>query len=322
LALEYSEDAFEMAKQNKDINLMVLLAWSLCLAYLPTGLYRKIIDLVPDVVDLLEKTGKVSELFSMPMPPYTVLCSYWGVSMGFCGDFDEGKILLEKALRNASEANSLFALGLAELLSGQFFATRGNWEASLGHFQNSIKYFDETQWTWVAAIARIFLGYACSMLGDPETGRKHAGKGIEIQRNSGVEIHLAVANYLAGLIHMELQDLKNARSFTQEALRLSEKNNEKATQGRAWISLGRILGQEEPPQTHKAEECIEKGMEILQDLKATALYSPGYLYLGELYLNAGETEKATKNLEKAENMFKEMRMGYWLDKTQEVEKGL
>ncbi len=103
--------------------------------------------------------------------------------------------------------------------------------------------------------------------------------------------------------------------FTQEALKLSEINNETATQGRTWISLGRILWQENPPQVHKAEESIAKGIEILQDLKAKALYSPGYLYLGELYLNLGEKEKAAKNLKKAEDMFQEMGMDYWLTKT-------
>ncbi|MCP4141649.1 MAG: hypothetical protein GY755_15470 [Chloroflexi bacterium] len=93
-------------------------------------------------------------------------------------------------------------------------------------------------------------------------------------------------------------------------MKLSEINNETATQGRTWISLGRILWQENPPQVHKAEESIAKGIEILQDLKAKALYSPGYLYLGELYLNLGEKEKAAKNLKKAEDMFQEMGMDY------------
>ena len=187
LAMKYSEDAFETARKNQDIELMVPLAWSLCVACFPSGLYRKIIDLVPDVVDLLEKTGKDSELFSMPMPPYTVLCSYCGTSMGYCGDFDEGKTLLEKALRNASETNSLFALGTAELLNGSFFATKGNWEASLGHFQNSIKYFDEAQWTWLAALGRVLLGYTCSMLGDLETGRSHVKRALKSNVTAGLK---------------------------------------------------------------------------------------------------------------------------------------
>lgn len=318
LAIKYSEDAFEAARKNQDIELMVPLAWSLCVAYFPAGIYRKIIDLVPDVIDLLEKTGRESDHFSMGMPLYTVLSSFCGASMGYCGDFDEGKLLLENALRNASESNNSLALGMVELLYGVFFSIKGDWEASLGHFQNSIKYLDEAQWTWVSALARAFLGYACSMLGDPETGRRHAEKGIEAQRNSGVEMHLAASLYFSGMIHIELHDLKNARSVTEEALRLSEKNSEKGVEGLSRIWLGRILGKENPMQIERPEEFILKGIEIQKGLGAKASYSPGYLFLGELYLNAGKKEKALENLKKAEGMFREMGMDYWLGKTQEL----
>ena len=40
--------------------------------------------------------------------------------------------------------------------------------------------------------------------------------------------------------------------------------------------------------------------------------------MGELYLNTGEKEKAGDNLKKAEGMFREMGMDYWLGKAQEL----
>jgi len=39
---------------------------------------------------------------------------------------------------------------------------------------------------------------------------------------------------------------------------------------------------------------------------------------GQLYLNAGKKEKAIHNLKKAERMFREMGMDYWLVKTKEI----
>jgi hypothetical protein len=44
----------------------------------------------------------------------------------------------------------------------------------------------------------------------------------------------------------------------------------------------------------------------------------GYLFLGELYLDTGQREKALENLKKAGAMFKEMGMDCWLAKTPEV----
>jgi len=46
-------------------------------------------------------------------------------------------------------------------------------------------------------------------------------------------------------------------------------------------------------------------------------YVLGHLYLGELYLNTMKKEMAVKNLKKAEEMFQEMEMDYWLAKTRE-----
>jgi len=40
--------------------------------------------------------------------------------------------------------------------------------------------------------------------------------------------------------------------------------------------------------------------------------------LGELYEGTGQNEKALENLKKAEGMFQEMGMDYWLGKTHEV----
>ena len=57
---------------------------------------------------------------------------------------------------------------------------------------------------------------------------------------------------------------------------------------------------------------------LLIGLKTEAYYSLGHLYLGELYLNMGKKEKAIDNLKKAEGMFREMGMDYWLGKAQEV----
>jgi len=121
-----------------------------------------------------------------------------------------------------------------------------------------------------------------------------------------------------GWICLNLGDLNNAQSAAEEALRLSKKNGEKHIEGMSWILLGRILGKKEPNQIDMAEESILKGMEILQKLRLKAVYSQGYLFLGEFYLNEGEQEKAKKNLNIAGEMFKEMGMTYWLSRTKKL----
>jgi tetratricopeptide (TPR) repeat protein len=238
--------------------------------------------------------------------------------MGFLGAFDEGKTFLEKGLRNASEINDLISLGVGESLYGNFCIAKGDWEPSKEHFEKGIKHSEETKYALISAMSWSGLGYVCAMLGDPETGKRHAEKGLKIHTDSGVEAFLSLAHCLLGWIQLGLGDLKNARSLAEEALRLSQKNNEKHIEGWSWLLLGMIIGKTEPLEINKAEECILKGIEIGKELRIRAHYSLGHLYLGELYLNGGKREKGIDNLKKAEGMFREMGMDYWLGKAQEV----
>jgi len=322
LGMKYTEDAFEGARKNQDIELLANLGVGLAVSYNGAGEYYKIVDFAPDVIDLIEKAERETDYFSAGMNPYSVLCSFCGMCMGHLGAFNEGKTILEKGLRNSTEMNDPATLGLVEMLYGLFYLIKGDWGLSKEHFQKCIKISEETKWVVGCAMSWSGLGFAHSMLGDPETGRRHAEKGNKMHRDSGTEVFLSFHNWMLGSIHLDLGDLNNARSLMEEALRLSQKNDEKYTEGDSLIWLGMLLGKMEPSQTDKAEECILKGIGILRGLKLKAFYSLGYLYLGELYHNAGKKEKAKNNLKKAEGMFLEMGMDYWMARTHAVHSDL
>jgi hypothetical protein len=78
------------------------------------------------------------------------------------------------------------------------------------------------------------------------------------------------------------------------------------------------LGKADPLQCDKAEECILHGISIMDELKLRPLCSLGYLFLGELYADTDQKDKALENLKNSEAEFKEMGMDYWLRRTQEM----
>jgi tetratricopeptide (TPR) repeat protein len=318
LGVKHSEEALEEARKSQDIELIVPIAFGLISSYTGTGQFGRVVDIAPGVLDLLEEKGRESDFFAMPMNPYSFLCTQCGMSMGFLGNFEEGTIFLEKGLRHAAHINDLRTLGLAEMLYGLFFHAKGDWKPAIEHLQNCIKYSEEVKYLAGLAWSSAWLGDAYSYLGDPETGRKYVEKGLKIQREGGFEWSLSLYPYFLVDICLHVGDLKKARSFMDEALRLSQKNNEKHSEGLSWILLGRILGQTETPQIDKAEECIFQGMEILDELKLKPFYALGYFYLGELYVKAGQKEKALENLRKGQHMFQEMGMDYWLAETRKV----
>jgi len=162
------------------------------------------------------------------------------------------------------------------------------------------------------------LGSGYYYLGDLETARKYMEKGLNITVDTGVQWWLSFHYWYLSKTHFDSGDQKNARSFIEEALKTSQNNNEKHIEGASLIWSGRILGRADPSQADKAEECILKGIKILEDLQIKPWYTQGYLYLGEFYCDSGQSEKALENLKKARGMFREMGMNYWLARTYAV----
>lgn len=316
--IKYSEDAFWEARKNRDLDLMKPLASGLCNSYQKTGEYHKIVEMAPVVIDLIEEAGVETDFISMTETPYAGLCAWCGQAMGAMGALDEGEKFLKKGLRDAIDKNIRSYLGFIEMQYGLFYIHKGDWQTSKEHFEKGIEYNKEVGLAVISAISWSALGYLYAMLGDPETGKRHAEKGLKICRDVGAEMGLSVAHSWLGWIYLELCDLENARSFLQEALRLSQKYNEKPVEGGSWLGLGIVMGKAEPIEIDKAEGYILKGIAIGKEIRSKPLYAAGYLYLGQLYLNAGKREKAIDNLKLSQKMFREMGMDYWLGQSQEL----
>ena len=322
LGIGYVKHAFEKARMAQVIELMAGFAFNLAFSYHTSGEYYEVAEMAPEVLDLIDKAKRKADFFNTSLNPYSTLCAMCGLSIGVLGNFEEGKLFIEKGYRTASEINHEPTSGFVEFFYSLFFTFKGEWEIAKVHLQKSIKYFEEMKYGALSGISWTCLGYVCSMLGDSKVGKRHAEKGLEMFRVSSMESHLSLLYINLGWICQNLGDLKNAQSHVEEALRLSKKNDEKCYEGNSWILLGRILGKIEPHQIDIAEDPIMKGIEILQGLKLKAIYSQGYLFLGELYLNGGEQEKATNNLNLAWEMFQEMEMDYWLARTRELMESL
>ena len=95
-----------------------------------------------------------------------------------------------------------------------------------------------------------------------------------------------------------------------------------SVQGLSRVWLGRVVAKTDPIHIDAAEQQIIKGISLLNELGIKSYYSLGYLWLGEVNAEAGRHEAALENLIKAEAMFREMGMDYWLGKAQVLLAGL
>jgi class 3 adenylate cyclase/tetratricopeptide (TPR) repeat protein len=317
-AIRYSEIAFEEPQKLQDIELVAPIGRGLCISYIAAGEFRKTCDIAPKIIDLLEKTKRESDFFDAPFNTYSLLCSYYGISLAMLGNFEKGMSYIERGISAILPINHLATLGVAETQYGLSFVAKGDGTNAIEHFQESIRYFEEGKTVLIFSLIWSGLGSGYYYLGDFEVARKHLEKGLDITIHGGSQFWSSFHYLYLSKTHFELGNQKTSRSFIEDALKLSQEKSERHFEGASWTWLGRILGKTDASQSDKAEEFILKGIRILDEMKIKPWSSEGLLYLGELYADIGKRENALENLNKAEGHFKEMGMDYWLVKTQEV----
>jgi tetratricopeptide (TPR) repeat protein len=250
-----------------------------------------------------------------------MLLGYSSASMGMLGRFDEAIILYEKGVGVASELKDLLALGLLDGCYGTMQVFKGDGKVAIEYLQKNVGFYEEVQTPGLMSVLYLNLGKAYCLSGDLEMARNCLNKGLQFHSVFGASFHLGQFHGLSSMISLGVGDLKNAQNYAEESLRISQKIHQRWGEGTAWILLGRILGKAVKSQVDKAEECMLQGIEILRKLKLKPLYAEGYHFLGVLYADTGRQDVALENLQKAEGMFREMGMDYWLAKTQKVLEG-
>jgi tetratricopeptide (TPR) repeat protein len=318
LGIKYSEKGFQEAVKTEDVDLMAPMAVDLSVSYSFHGQFLKVVDTVPKVISLLEKTHKESEFFGRPFNVYPELNGWYGVSLAMLGKFDEGEAFCEKCYRFVHNIKHLPSLSMAELLYCLLFDAKGDGANIMTHSKNLIKHCEEGEVYLILHVGWLCLGRAHYHLGNLENALKHVQKALKIIKDTGIPAAMSWFYHDLSRIHLDLGELDSARTCAEKALDLSQRNHERWIEGLSWTSLGRILGKKEPTEIDRAEEYILKGIKMLEELKIKPYISRGYFFLGELYAHTGQQEKALENLKKAEEMFQEMDMDYWLGKTREV----
>lgn len=318
---DYSEKCIREAMKHEDVDLIAPMAMELCVAYDASGDYLKTIDLAPYVIALLETKKKEGELFDRSFHPYSSLQLYSGLSLLFCGCYDEAKAVLEKAVAFSLKMHHLATLSFAELIFSHHLAHMGEGKEALKHAEESLRCSQEGNIPHMAAFAYSFLAYSYLVSNQPEKALEHARNGYTIATEIGSVLQSAIFPMFLGFVHFDLGNLEESEKYVQECKKLSGKIHCKQWHALAKMWLGRIWSRRDLSLRTSAEEYILDGMGVLEGLGIELFLPQAHLFLGELYMRTGEHEKALKHLSEAEKGFQKMGPAgnqYWLRQTREV----
>ncbi len=317
-AIEYSARGFEEAEKDEDIDLMIPIGLELMNSTWQYGDCIKAVDIASKVIHVIEDNKRESDFFGRPFNVYVELHGLCGFSLALLGKFKEGEAMCKKGLRFAKDIEHLPSIASSEFLLGALFNIKGDGKNTIKHGEAAIEYCTVAGVDLFLPLINLFLGCGYFYLDELETVGKYLQRALQIQKDMGLQMFMALIYDQLGYLDIELGNLKSAQIYAEKALNFARKTSERLFEGWASILLGRILGKKEPVQFEKAEECIIKGIKMLEEMQIKPFLSQGYFFLGDLYIDMGRKDDASQYLKKAEGMFQEMEMDYHLAKTQEV----
>jgi tetratricopeptide (TPR) repeat protein len=315
--IEYSEKALLEGEKIHDVDLVIRAGSDLMPSYSLLGQSLKVVDLAKKIIDLLEKEKREKEFMGLGLAAYSLAHGYYVWSMGFLGRFDKGVAYLDRGFRFAT-ANDKLGLGWIEFTYGWHLNMKGQAKKAIDHLRKAVVILENAKMYVILPPTYYQLGWAHIMTGELETARGHLERGFKIQRDAGTSFWLSIYHLLQGMLHFDAGDFKSAQDSMEEAVRLAQNNNEGQVTGYSKIWLGRISNKSDPSKRGRSEQLILQGIEILRKLSIKPWWSQGYLFFAEINRDSGNKEKAMENLKKAETMFKEMEMDYWVARTQKV----
>jgi class 3 adenylate cyclase/tetratricopeptide (TPR) repeat protein len=325
LGLEYGEKSFNSAEKIKDFGLMAQSVIPVCVAYFMTGDVAKVVDIGGRAIHLLEEHHLEKDFFGMGFSVYSLICMYYGASLGYMGRFKEGIDVLEKGFRNACEVNDKFMMGMTQIFHTSATHVAGDGDNTITHAQEAIKILEEAEISISLETAWMMLGAGYYLCGEYEKAIDPGEKSLKIAKESGMPFLLSWSYWFLAMTLRAIGDLKRARECAEEALRISQECKAKCQEGMTHVLLGCMVEGMTSAIIEEAHNQIRHGISILEDCKLNAWSAIGYLHLGEFLASAGRKKEAMESLKKAEALYEEMEVtpqSYWLTRTKEALKKL
>jgi class 3 adenylate cyclase/tetratricopeptide (TPR) repeat protein len=106
------------------------------------------------------------------------------------------------------------------------------------------------------------------------------------------------------------------RAAAEEALTVAREYGERSHEAGALRLLGEVAEDRDPPNAPGAEARYREALSLAEELGMRPLVAHCHLGLGKLYYRTGDRAKAEQHLTAAAAMYREMGMGFWLEKAE------
>jgi tetratricopeptide (TPR) repeat protein len=321
-ALELGQRALAIAIRLNDVYLQASANYQLGLSAQirgdyrqGAGDYRQGAEVLKRVAEALQGDRRYEWLVAFNMLGSVASRTYLAWCLSELGEFAEAMAHGEEALRIAREVDHPSSLVFAYRFLGFASLRRGAIPQAIPPLERAVELCRAAEARLLFDITAAPLGYAYALSGRLPEGVNLMEKALADPEATGSAHHPLLLAYL-GEAHLLAGRRDDAMATARRALDLAHRQKERGNE--AWVLrlLGEIAAHADPLDRESAQEYYTRALGRADEPGMRPLAAHCHLGLGTLYRRTGDQAKAHEHLATATTMYREMGMGFWLEKVE------
>jgi tetratricopeptide (TPR) repeat protein len=310
-ALAAGRRAQGIAEAVGDLSLQVMTNCYLGMSYHSLGEYSSAIAVLTGNIERLA-ADRGRERFDKF---FAVISRTWLIwSLSEQGRFAEGLAHGQEAARIAESADHPETVTAACLGNGVLYLNRGDLERALTVLERAL-------FVCRSADLRIWFPETTGILGYAYVLHERLAEGLTLLEQALARTTRRARHHPRYLCHLSegyllAGRMDEASKFAGHALKRARELKERGHEAWALRGLGEVASHSDPPDTKVGLAWYREGLALATDLGLRPLVAHCHLGLGKLYRRTGDDAKASEHLGAATTLYRELDMGFWLEKAE------
>ncbi len=304
-----------IAERLGDVPLQIAAQYYLAAASHLSGDYRGTEHVCRKLMQLLHGQP-TRERFGLVTVPAVWFRAQLARALAERGVFDEGEAHGEEAIRIAEALDHPFSVAVGCVKLAYLKSVRGELNQAARLLERAVAQCREWNFTSHTPIAMASLGHVYAWSGRMEEGISLLQQALTAYERAGIGYYHSLSVERLGEAYLLADQVDNARTCADRAVMLARTRGERGYEAYALRLVGEIAARCDPPNFEQAEGHYRQAMALAEELGMRPLMAHCHLSLGKLYRRTGDLARAREHLTTAATMYREMDMGFWLEKAE------
>jgi class 3 adenylate cyclase/tetratricopeptide (TPR) repeat protein len=304
-----------IAERLGDVSLQIAAQYYLAAASHLSGDYRGTEHVCRKLMQLLHGQP-TRERFGLVTAPAVWFRAQLARALAERGVFDEGEAHGEEAIRIAEALDHPFSVAVGCVKLAYLKSVRGELNQAARLLERAVAQCREWNFTSHTPIAMASLGHVYAWSGRMEEGISLLQQALTAYERAGIGYYHSLSVERLGEAYLLADQVDDARTCADRAVMLARGRGERGYEAYALRLLGEVASRCGPPNFEQAKDHYRHAMALAEELGMRPLVAHCHLGLGKLRQRSGDLARAREHLTTAVRMYREMDMGFWLEKAE------